>query len=266
MGMRTSRYGTRIAAVVCAWAIVCAGAAQAHELWVNASAPKDGTLTAELGYGDSFPKAESIAQDRAHIFEPLKVVTPEGTFAMELEGKDNYTYKLAKDLKKGSVLIVANYKPTYWSKGPDGSWAQSNRKQRPDADYVEEAAMYTKTVISVDGGSDPEFIRKPVGLRLEVVPHVDPATVRPGEKLPVRILLDGVPLKGAEVRATFDGFSEDESAKAFRAETNADGMVDVIPLKSGYWLISTEHVIVFEDKSLCDEAVLESTLSFWITE
>lgn len=241
------------------------GSAGAHELWVNAYAPKDGVLKAEIGYGDLFSKMEPIAKDRVQIFEPLRLVTPEGSFEMTQKG-ENYAYELAKNLKKGSVLVLAAYRPTFWSRGSDNSAAQSNRKQRPDAVYVEEAIMYSKTVVDIDGGSDVEFITKPVGQRLEIVPQADPSTVRPGGKLPVQLLMDGEPLKRAEVLASFNGFSEKYTTKAFRDRTDQNGMVDIIPLKTGYWYVSVKNTVPYEDKTLCDEVVLNSTLTFHITE
>ena len=245
--------------------LICAGSAGAHSLWATATPPKDGVIKGEIGYSDMFPASEAIAEDRLHIFEPLKLITPEGTFEMERKG-ENYTYELAKELKKGSVIVVSTYKPTFWSKGPDNTWAQTNRKQRPDATYVEEAAMYGKTIVSVDGGSDVEFITKPVGMRLEIVPQVDPATVKPGGKLPVQVLFEGNPLKTTEVLATFEGFSDKSTAKAFRDRTDLKGMVDIIPLKAGYWCVSVAHVSPYEDKSVGDEVVLESTFTFHIAE
>lgn len=52
-------------------------AAEAHEFWVNADY-KDGLLKADLGYGHEFPNPEAIPEERTHIFEPLKLATPEG--------------------------------------------------------------------------------------------------------------------------------------------------------------------------------------------
>lgn len=241
------------------------GSAESHELWVNASPPKAGIVRAELGYGDLFPIAEPIPEDRVHIFESLQLLTPEGSFEMERKG-ENYTYELARKMKRGSALILARYKPTFWSKGSDGTWAQTDRKQRPDAAYVEEAAMYGKTIISIDGGSDRSIITKPVGFRLEIVPLVDPATIKPGGRIPIQVLLEGKPLEKAEVLATFAGFSDNASVKAFRAITDSKGMADVIPLKAGYWNIGVETAFPYADESVCDEVVLESSLTFHIKD
>ena len=236
-------------------------AVYAHELWINAEAPKNGLFRADIGYGHAFPKPEPIAADRVHIFEPLQLVTPDGVTTLEQSG-ENYAYQKKGNLKKGSYMVIGFYKPTFWSNGPDG-WAQTDRTQRPDAVYVEEAIMCAKTIVNVQGGTDDNLITKPVGQRLEIVPMINPAKVKAEEKFPMQVLCDGKPAKAVNIVATFAGFS-DKNYNAFQGQTDLKGHVDFIPLKDGYWAVKAKHAFEHPDKAKADEVVLMSTFTFQI--
>lgn len=243
-------------------AIFVFGATQvaAHDLWVNANAAKGSPVQAELGYGHSFPAPEDIPEARMHIFEPMRLAAPSGLEELASTGK-NYEFSGKKALEKGSYLVLATYKPTFWSNG-DGGWQMKNRLERPDAKLCEEASMFGKAILNVDGATDAEFISKPVGQKLEIVPLANPATVKAGEKLPVQVLFEGKPLLAAKVYATFAGFSK--TSMAFFGTTDAKGMLDIIPLKPGYWLAKVEHSTKFPDTAKCDECSYGTTLTFHI--
>ena len=119
-------------------------AAEAHEFWVNADY-KDGLLKADLGYGHEFPNPEAILEECTHIFEPLKLATPEGIKEMTQTGDKNFHYEVKVDLGKGDYLVLGNYKPSFWAKGPEG-WKQGDKAKykeltKADATYAEEAVI-----------------------------------------------------------------------------------------------------------------------------
>ncbi|WP_051461160.1 DUF4198 domain-containing protein [Aminobacterium mobile] len=235
----------------------------AHDFWVNASAPEKDLVKAEIGYGHDFPNPEPIAEGRVHLFDSLQLIKPDGVLKLKQVG-ENYAYQEKEALKKGSYIVTGTYLPTFWSKGSDG-WAQKSRAQRPDATYCEKVTMFAKAVLNVSGSTSDEFVTKPIGQELEIVPLVNPAKVKTGEKFPVQILFDGKPLRTAKVSATFGGFS-DRGYKAFSGRTDLEGYIDIIPLKAGYWYAEVEHKYGYEDKNVCDEVVLISTLTFNIND
>ena len=238
-----------------------ASSAYAHDFWVNASDPKDQLVRVDIGYGHHFPEPEPIPEKRLHIFEAPRLVTPDGASELEQSG-ENYAYQLKKDLKKGSYLVLGKYRPTFWSKGPDG-WDMKDRKQIPEATTCEKVTMFSKAVFNVDGSQDESFITKPAGTRLEIVPMANPAKIKPGDKFPVQVLFEGAPLRTAEITATFGGFSDTE-CKAFQGKTDLKGIINIIPLKAGYWFAKVKHNTEFEDKARCDKELLISTLTFHI--
>ena len=256
---------------------LCSVAADAHEFWINAKAPEGGVLKADIGFGHGFPDPETIPEDRIAVFEPLNLVTPEGTTAMVQTGSDNFHYEVKADLKKGDYLVIGNYKPTFWAKGPEG-WKQADKAKykeltKADATYAEEAAMFAKLVMNVDGADGTDLITKPVGQRLELVPQVNPATVKPGQRFPVLVLLDGKPAKTAEVKAVYAGFAgmtkDGDPAneyKCFWGRTGLDGIINIIPVKAGYWNAFVQVKIPYADTAVADETVLVSRLTFTIAE
>lgn len=241
----------------------------AHELWVKQTGYKNGIVSASIGYTHEFPNPEPIPADRLHILSPLELVTQEGTLKMDQKG-ENYAYEKKISLKKGSYLVVDYYKPTFWSNGEDKSvgdngWAQTDRIQRPDATYVEEAVMYAKTIFNVDGSTDTSLISKPIGMDLEIIPLANPATIRPGMAFPMRVLLNGKPARFAKIEATFDSFAAKEYI-AFSGLTDANGNIDFIPLKAGFWVVKVKDKSEYSDKKRADERVLDSSLTFNITD
>jgi uncharacterized GH25 family protein len=250
--------GLVLAAVVFFLCSAISGA-YAHELWVSASEPQDGLFKAAIGYGHAFPDLEPIPADRIHIFEPLRLVTPDGMIKLDQVG-ENYAYQKKVNLNKGSYLVLGFYKPTFWSQGSHG-WAQKDRIQRPDAIYVEEAIMCAKTIVNVRGAVDDVLITKPTGQRLEIVPLINPNKVKVEEKFPMQVLYDGKPAKTIDVEATFAGFS-DKGYKAFQGKTDLKGLIDFIPLRHGYWVVKAKYTFEHPDKARADEVVLLSTLTF----
>lgn len=233
----------------------------AHDFWVNASTSEDGLFKADIGYGHAFPDPEPIVAERRHLFEPLQLVTPDGPILLDQVG-ENYAYRKKVNLTKGSYLVLGSYKPTFWSNG-SGGWSQTDRTQRPDATYVEEAIMCAKTIVNVQDATDDKAIAKPVGQRLEIVPLTHPAKVMVAETFPMQVLFDGKPAKTITVEATYAGFS-DKNYKAFQGNTDLKGQIDFIPLKAGYWIVKAKHAFEHPDQAKADEVVLVATLTFKI--
>ena len=112
-----------------------------------------------------------------------------------------------------------------------------------------------------------------MGQRFEIVPQVNPATVKPGGRFPVQVLLEGKPVKTVEVKAVFAGFAgktkdgdPDNEYRAFWGRTDLNGIVNIIPAKAGYWTVNIENRVPYPDKAKCDESVLVASLTFTIAE
>ena len=251
--------------------LACSQGIAAHEVWVDAQHTHAGErLQAAIGYGH-FPKQEKIATDRLHIFAPMQLQGKTGTQTLKQQG-ENYQYTSVNGLKEGSYLVLATYRPTFWSENASG-WKQQSLKQMPDAKYCEQSAMYGKHVLNVGHGvTDNEVITRPVGQMLEIVPLKNPQDIQVGERFPIKILFKGEPVSGVNVVATFAGFTErpehDHShaleAQAFSHQTNARGELDIIPLREGYWKAKVSYKTDYPEQMECQKLALYSTLTFHI--
>lgn len=132
--------------------------------------------------------------------------------------------------------------------------------------------MYGKNIVNVGHDSaDTAVITRPVDHLLEIVPLDNPANVRVGELFKVKVLYKGEPLANVPVTATFEGFdltdrekSHKVEAQAFYDVTAADGTVDIIPLRQGFWKASVEYKADYADQKVCQKQASYSTLTFEI--
>ncbi|MDO5059073.1 MAG: DUF4198 domain-containing protein [Neisseria sp.] len=257
------------AAVLALWV---SGQAQAHRVWVESEHTHGGeVLEAALGYGE-FPDLEPIAQERLSIFsKPIQLVGAEGKQDMLQKGEFNYQYRSKMPMKEGSYLVLAAYQPTFWSKNAAG-WKRTDMMEMTDASYCEQTRMYGKNIVNVGHDSaETAVITRPTGQLLEIVPLDNPANIRVGEPFKVKVLYKGEPLPNATLTATFKGFdlsdrkkSHKVEAQAFSDTTAADGTVDIIPLRQGFWKASVEHKTDYEDQKVCQKQATYTTMTFEI--
>lgn len=253
-------------------ALLCANTAYAHRVWVQTGHMHGGDiLKASIGYGE-FPTLEAIAEDRLHIFsKPMQLIGPAGKEDLLQKGEFNYQYESAKPLSDGSYLVLAEYQPTFWSKNKDG-WKQVNMKEMPDATYCEQTRMYGKNILNVGHESAAvDVISRPVGQGLEIVPLDNPANIHVSEPFPVKVLFNGEPLVGATLTATFEGFDVSDRSKTHKVEaqafsdtTLADGTVNILPLRQGFWKASVEHKTDFPEAGVCQKLASYTTMTFEI--
>jgi uncharacterized GH25 family protein len=110
------------------------------------------------------------------------------------------------------------------------------------------------------------FVIKPMGQKLEIVPQINPQKIKVGEKLPVKVLFDGEPLVSANVGAFFAGFTEGNKALAFSEMTNEQGLVEIIPLRPGEWLAKVSKSGPYSDAKVCDRETYATSFVFTVFE
>lgn len=252
-------------------ALLTAPVAGAHELWVQTGHTHGGeVLEAEIGYGHNFHPV-TIPAERVHFFrEGMSLVTDEGTQKLVQDKEKNYLYRTAAPVKEGSYLVTATYQPTFWSKNAAGEWAQKNLQGMPDAVYCEQTQMFGKNVLNVGHDSFGKgLVARPLGHTLEIVPLDNPSAHRVGEAIPMQILFGGEPLADATVTATFEGFDTSykevghaAEAQAFSKQTDAQGKVDILPLRQGLWKVKVIHKTDYPNAKECQKLAAYATLTF----
>lgn len=249
-------------------ALSASSLSQAHDLWAYAQVAEKGKpLQAVLGYGDNFPLGDQISEKRLHILNPLQLVTPQKTETLKQQG-ENFQYVSPQPLSAGEYKISGTYNPTFWSKNADG-WKMQNLSEVPDAHYCEQSSMYATTYFNLDS-KVTDFAQKPVGLELEIVPLIDPTQVKAIQVVPVQVLYNGEPLKGATIIGTsdtltkldWDAVMDHREPQAFSGKTDKNGVMNLIPLVTGNWKLKTSHEAEFPDQKICQKKKMYSTYTF----
>ena len=158
----------------------------------------------------------------------------------------------------GTFILRAHRAPQIWATTAQGF---RNVGQRgPGMTNVRMYEKFAKALVNVAAGD--EGYRQIVGDRLEIVPLANPATIRPGQELQVRVLFDGQPLT-ARVTATYDGFSPRQDTYAYATEGESDGTAHVMITRPGLWMVRVEHQLA-ETRPTHDRYVARAGLVFEI--
>ncbi|TDQ59472.1 putative GH25 family protein [Mesocricetibacter intestinalis] len=235
------------------------GGASAHSLWTLGENKE--VFEADIIYGHAFPQAEQIAPKRLSLFEPLKLVSKEGTVVLTQSG-ENYHYIHKDKLGRGTHILLANYKPTYWTQNSKGKWKMGkNRKDIPAAQQCGLYSMQAKSFVSID--DDGEFATQPLGQGYEITPLRTIKALQANRLVKFKVTHNGVPLQGVKVVGAPGGFDPHElNIHAFSAVTDANGEFSFKALVGGMWYLAAKTEQAGKQPEICEKEVNEFTLSF----
>lgn len=254
------------------------------------------------GMGEDFPKPEEIKpQAYADRYEPVTMVGANGEVKLT-KGKRGGSFVSEEPLAAGSYYVLASSVVGFASRTPS-SVVRKSKAEEPTATTCSYGGNFGKTLVSLTPAPEPPadaagevkagqpaeapadppageakadpplaavsgdgFVTKPVGQKLEIVPLVNPAKIKVGEKFPVKVLYDGKPLASATVGAFFAGFTEHNRALAFSAMTDGSGLVEIIPLRPGDWLAKVSKTGPYSDQKVCDRETYATSFAFTISE
>lgn len=220
--------------------------AAAHDMWLTVDKPVVGQpLHLIVGYGHAFPANEGTEADK---LVPAYIVGPKGR--VETRAGDQLDFTSVAPLTEGSYVVVSGRQAQYYTKTPDGS-KDLPRNQTPGAIGCLRSAKYAKAIVNL--GAAKGDVSAPVGQTLEIVPLANPAALKKGEDLPVLILFEGNPLSGAQLFATFSGFSTEGNTFAFAAKSDKEGKARIKLWHPGEWLVLVKHEVPFDDPTVCDK-------------
>jgi len=120
-------------------------------------------------------------------------------------------------------------------------WASIPAPRRWRESYTKNATSFVRVGKS---GQDSNW-KSPAGLDFEIVPESDPTALSAGDRLPIRVFLNGAPLTGFPVGARREG----GTAAAF-VTTDASGRASVPLPKQGRWLLFGTHLRRTNDPGL----------------
>ncbi len=92
-------------------------------------------------------------------------------------------------------------------------------------------AKFAKTYV-VAGQPTGNFA-KPLGLKIEIIPLVDPSGIKPGKELPVQLLFDGKPIADIQMEIATSRDPRTKSVLTIAGRTNAEGKLNIQVPTSG---------------------------------
>lgn len=225
----------------------------AHEFWVTPSewvlAP-GARATILANVGDQFPGANSFTTpDRIETVRLIGPGTDRGVPPPYRREADS----LAADTRlpdiPGTYIGVVMVKPRVGEKsgsvfqahiahqGLDDVGEYRAKHGETDKPVRERYSRYGKTLLRVGSGGSSAHVTKPLGLKIELVPDVDPTRLRPGSVLRLRLLLDGRPAPNALVGAVYAAAQAKPESWPLTARTDADGRFAFTLHDRGPWLL-----------------------------
>ncbi|MDR2198630.1 MAG: DUF4198 domain-containing protein [Deltaproteobacteria bacterium] len=219
--------------------------ASAVTLWLETS-PEDlkenALIEFNAGFADDFDLVELGPNNIANIVFPV-ILGKSGETPTIKEVAPSYAFVTKGAAPPGSYVVYSSYKP--WISGQVG---------RPKNKYVLTAAH----VFNIGSAAD-DLVTKPTGkIPLEIVPSTNPLQIKAGDRVSLRVLLNGAPLPRAVVLGEPKGYNPKGSklhARAFYSPTDDQGKFEFTPLKGGLWFLSVRHSVPNEDKKESDDVV-----------
>ena len=84
-------------------------------------------------------------------------------------------------------------------------------------------AKFAKTFVMV--GEEGGDFKQPLGLKIEFVPQSNPASLKPGDELPVQVLYNGTPLADVQVELAFSSSPVAKGQHSILGRTDKTGMI-----------------------------------------
>jgi hypothetical protein len=233
-------------------AIVCIQGAflQAHDVWLGASpwlaGPQTKNFIVTANVGETFP----IVADKATPagVELWRVIGPAGPVSVQgfrQQGQSIATIFAAGP--PGAYLGIMLTKPQVTTmngkeftdhlkeEGLQSVIAERARLGQTGAAARERYSRYAKVIVR-KGEETGLHVTQPAKLKAEFVPATDPSTIKAGQSLAVRFLIDGKPASGVLLTMMSQKSKFDE-------RTDANGRAAFVVPHAGPWLIRTVHMV-----------------------
>ncbi len=201
-----------------------------------------------------------------HVFMKSEEMEPMDHVSVALDGKkldltENKSFLTldgtVKLEKPGTAILVGHREGIIWSKTTKG-FVEGVPADGAGVIFSNLYEKFCKTLLPVDG--DSSGFDKVIGQQLEIVPVDDPAKVKLGDNLRVKILYNGQPLS-TEVLATYDGFTDTPNSYAYYTECDDQGIATIKVTSAGLWMVRVQAKEKSKNAKL-NEHVMRSVLVF----
>lgn len=212
----------------------------AHGTWV---VKRSGAWTVVLGEGadDQGYNVAKVKKVTAYSkdFTPTRVV---------LDARQEY---VTLNPPKDAAILVVEFDHGYWTKGGDGKYVNKPMTEVPGAKAASRNLKYN--VAYLDPAVQPKALDE---LPIQIVPLVNPASLKQGDTLEVQVLHQGKPLADAEIIVDVVGDLGNT------VTTNADGKATVPVRNMGLNVIGVEPSFPLEGSDWATTTGYFATISF----
>lgn len=264
MSGRKTLLATAAAACAAFGVVVAAGTLSAHDFWLVPNPfqiAADDTIHVFGQTSSRFPTSESaVATDRVAEAKLIGQTGETRLSNLSVAGKSLRLH--ARPNSAGQYVVAASL---HWRSmresaesfrrylGLEGAPAALERIDREGLlagrdSITRRYAKYAKTLVQVGSGGGRAFNRA-AGHPLEFIPESDPAALRAGDTLTVRLLFAGRPLGAARVHAGAVAWTETtltdpprESVKDAELVAGSDGVIRIPISAGGLWNVRTIHI------------------------
>ncbi|PIU45065.1 MAG: hypothetical protein COS95_05730 [Ignavibacteriales bacterium CG07_land_8_20_14_0_80_59_12] len=241
------------------------GSSFAHTLWLNVTdyRPSIGGQTKlYFGWGHRYPVDDFLALDKLAEFILLE---PGGNRRTLQPNPGGFLATEVSFSKAGIYITAAALKPGFYTMYVEKGKVRHRSASKEGISgvivsvYFEE---YAKALIEVEAPQDSSY-RQSVGHKLEIIPLENPAQLRVGDFLAVKVLFEGKPCPFSSIYATYAGFSTGEDY-AYATTTGMDGVARIRILHHGPWLLKAESKQPAPDdlRGKCNELLFQASLTF----
>jgi hypothetical protein len=175
-----------------------------------------------IGYGHKYLSPEhwvmNLERNYWNIFKKATLIDPDGV-------------KLILKPAKGSGKFMVK---------KEGVYILGVKSERKAGEPYGPSGKYAKAIIQV-GKKDKGFSHF-FGHRIEIIPLENPAKIKPGDYLTVKIIFEGKPLS-TFVYATYADFKPEKDAFPIMAKSNQEGIAKIKISNKGEWLIYVNHKV-----------------------
>jgi uncharacterized GH25 family protein len=248
-------------------------AAKAHEFWLQPqqfwSQPAQAMpLSMRVGHGDHSARS-SIPARRITRFEVIgpgddamdlrSKVHPGADMELQLDEPGAYVVVLATDNQARSDLPADRFNDYLRAEGLTPALLAREQAGLMNAEGSERYSRQAKSVVQVGAAQPRSNVTQPVGLRLEIVPEIDPYAQPRSAQLPVRVMFEGKALAGALVKLSNP--ADDLTATVSRI-TNDDGRATFDMPRQGHWLLHVTWTKLLPSSDEADFDTVFASLTF----
>ena len=200
---------------------------------------------------------ELMTRDR---IDKVVLLTPGGKEVQAAPQGDTQYQSQSPLEAQGTFMAVAIPQNGFSTKTPEGYQRGKSKKDLKNVIECRYSEKFGKAlfVVGAPGGS---AFSQSLGHKMEIIPLKDPAMLKEGDDLPVKVVVEGQPAR-TYVYGTYAGFSDEPNTFAYTTSTDKEGIARIKMIKAGTWLLVVKQETPYSDTSVCDKLSYSASMTF----